>query len=161
MTFKVALEQTPDVNNRWCDGLQALRAEDRPHVQAENTRQLRGSADIDAALLKKEPNANRWDFGISYQHNDRKEEVIYWTEMHTASDSEVSVVIRKAQWLVNWLKNSAPKLNDLEQPSKKTNVAGRSAICRIKTPHQKQAWVSQSRLCSIRTLLYFGQRKWV
>jgi hypothetical protein len=115
MTFKVALEQTPDVNNRWCDGLQALRAEDRPHVQAENTRQLRGSADIDAALLKKEPNANRWDFGISYQHNDRKEEVIYWTEMHTASDSEVSVVIRKAQWLVNWLKNSAPKLNDFER----------------------------------------------
>lgn len=115
MTFKEALEATPDVKDSWRKGLKALRAEDKPHVEAEDTRRLRGSADIDAALLKKEPYANRWDFGISYQHEDRAEEVIYWTEMHTASDSQISVVIRKAQWLLNWLKTSAPKLNSFER----------------------------------------------
>jgi len=114
MTFKEAIHQTPDVTDSWRQGLQALRAEDRPHVVAEDTRRLRGSADIDTAVLSKEPNANRWDFGIAYQHEDRNDEVIYWTEMHTGSDSEVKVVIKKAQWLVNWLKKSAPKLNAFE-----------------------------------------------
>lgn len=110
MTFKEAVEQTPDVKDALRPGLQALRAEDRPHVEAADTRQLRGSADIDAALLSREPSSNRWDFGIGYQHDDREDEVIYWTEMHTGSTSEVKVVIKKAQWLVNWLKTRAPKL---------------------------------------------------
>ena len=114
MNFKGAVEQTPDVKDAWRPGLQALRAEDRPHVVAEDTRNLRGSADIDGALMGNEPNSNRWDFGIGYQHEDQENEVIYWTEMHTASDSQVSVVIKKAQWLVNWLKTRAPKLRAFE-----------------------------------------------
>jgi hypothetical protein len=106
MSFKTALENTLNLENSYQPGLQALRAEDRPHIQADDTRRLRGSADIDAALLKAEPNANRWDFAIAYQHtNPNAAEFIYFVELHTASDSQVSVVIRKAQWLVNWLQN--------------------------------------------------------
>ena len=136
MTFKEALEQTPDVQNAWLPGLQALRAEDRPHVETQDTRQLRGSADIDAALLRKEPQANRWDFGIGYQHQDRTEEVIYWTEMHTASDSEVSVVIKKAQWLVKWLKSSAPKLKAFENDI--IWVSSGATSLTLSNPKQKQ-----------------------
>lgn len=136
MTFKDAVRQTPDVQNAWRTGLQALRAEDRPHVEAEDTRRLCGSADIDAALLQKEPNANRWDFGIGYKHEDRTEEVIYWTELHTASDSQVSVVIKKAQWLVNWLKNSAPKLKAFENDI--VWVSSGATSLTLSNPKQKQ-----------------------
>ena len=74
--------------------------EDSRHIEPGDTSKLRGSADIDTALRKKHPHANRWDFGIAYQHSDRNREVIYWTELHTASDSQVSVVIKKAEWLL-------------------------------------------------------------
>lgn len=100
MTFQEAVKKTKGLGSVWQEGLQALRPEDKPHVQAENTRALRGSVDIDAAFQKAEPNANRWDFAIAYQHSNRKEEVIYWVELHTASDSQVKVVIKKAQWLL-------------------------------------------------------------
>lgn len=136
MTFKEALEQTPTVNNAWRKGLKALRPEDRVHVEAEDPRQLRGSADIDAALLRNEPNANRWDFGISYQHEDRKDEVIYWTEMHTASDKEVKVVMKKAQWLINWLLTKAPKLNAFERDI--VWVASGATSMTLSNPQRKQ-----------------------
>ncbi len=115
MTFKEALNQTPQLATAWRAGLQALRAEDRPHIKAENTRKLTGSADIDAAYLAVQPNANRWDFGIGYQHTNREAEVIYWVETHTASDSEVSVVIKKAQWLLGWLKTEGKLLAAFER----------------------------------------------
>lgn len=115
MTFKAAVEKTPNLENAWRAGLQALRAEDKPHIEAQDTRKLTGSVDVDAALLHAEPNANRWDFGIAYQHTNRDAEVIYWVELHTASDSQVSVVIRKAQWLINWLKNEGRALAAFER----------------------------------------------
>jgi hypothetical protein len=104
VTFKEAVETTHHLENAWKPGLQALRAEDRPHIEPEDTRRLTGSADIDTALVKICSHANRWDFGIGYQHTDRKDEMIYWTELHTASDSQVKVVIAKVQWLLAWLK---------------------------------------------------------
>lgn len=113
--FKASVAETPHLEKGWKPGLQALRAEDRPHIEPEDTRQLRGSVDIDTALAQSEPNANRWDFAIGYQHSDRRKEVIYWTELHTASDSEVKVVIRKAQWLLNWLGNDGKRLNQFER----------------------------------------------
>ena len=68
MTFKEAVTQTPNLETAWQPGLQALRAEDKSHVKAENTRRLSGSADVDTALLLREPQANRWDFAIGYRH---------------------------------------------------------------------------------------------
>ena len=115
MTFKQAVEQTPNLENAWRVGLQALRAEDKPHIKPEDTRRLRGSADIDSALLMEQPSANRWDFAIAYQHSNRQDEYVYWVELHTASDSEVKVVIKKAQWLLDWLKGRAQELNAFER----------------------------------------------
>lgn len=115
MTFAEAVAATPHLENAWEPGLQALRAEDRPHVEAEDTRKLRGGADVDTALQQIYPNANRWDFAIAHQHTDRSDEVIYWTEMHTASDSEVKVVIKKAEWLRGWLVSGVNPLNAFER----------------------------------------------
>ncbi|MBI4027567.1 MAG: hypothetical protein HY360_21450 [Verrucomicrobia bacterium] len=53
-----------------------------------NTRKLTGIADVDTALQQQEPNAQRWDFAIGYQHTNRKAECVYWVEIHTASDKE-------------------------------------------------------------------------
>lgn len=70
MTFRQALKKTPHLENAWQAGLGAMRAEDRPHIKAEDTRRLRGSADVDKALQQKEPQANRWDFAIGYRHTN-------------------------------------------------------------------------------------------
>jgi hypothetical protein len=113
MTFKTAVEATPPL--AYGVGLQALRAEDRPHIDAEDTRQLTGSVDVDTALQAVDPHGNRWDFGIAYKHSNRREEVIYWVEMHTASDSEVGRVIKKAQWLLAWLKGHGARLATFER----------------------------------------------
>jgi hypothetical protein len=114
MTFKEAVEATPNLAGRFQKGLHALRAQDRPHIEAENTRKLVGSVDVDSALQLVQPNANRWDFAIAYQHTNRGNEVIYWTELHTASDSEVKVVIKKAVWLRGWLKDDGSKMAAFE-----------------------------------------------
>jgi hypothetical protein len=115
VSFKKAVGQTLHLEKAWCAGLLALRAEDKPHIVPEDTRRLRGSVDVDKALQKVEPNANRWDFGIAYQHADLKEEFVYWVELHTASDSQVKVVIRKAEWLRRWLGNGKNPLNDFQR----------------------------------------------
>ena len=115
MKFKEAVEKTLHLEKSYVAGLQALRAEDRPHINAEDTRKLTGSVDVDAALRAADPHGHRWDFAIAYQHKNRKEETIYWVELHTASDSQVSVVIKKAQWLSSWLKGGGAPLAKFER----------------------------------------------
>jgi len=113
--FKEAVQATPDLENSWRLGLQALRAEDKPHIVPEDSRKLAGSVDIDAAFQEADPNGNRWDFAIGYQHENRTNEVIYWVELHTASDSQIKVVIKKAQWLLAWFKGAGKNLAAFER----------------------------------------------
>ena len=115
MTFRDAVQQTPGLESAYCEGLQALRARDREHIVPEDPRQLGGSVDIDTAYQKADPQANRWDYGIAYQHSNRDEEVVYWVEIHTASTSEVSVVLRKLAWLRAWLKETGHLLDAFER----------------------------------------------
>jgi hypothetical protein len=110
VTFRKAVEQTPNLDGAWRPGLQALRAEDKPHVKPQDPRRLRGSADIDTALQPKEPNANRWDFAIGYQHKTHQGEFIYWVETHTGSDDQIRVVLRKLEWLKAWLRQDGQRL---------------------------------------------------
>ncbi|MBE7494465.1 MAG: hypothetical protein HS117_05940 [Verrucomicrobiaceae bacterium] len=110
MTFQEAVEKTTHLKDAYRPGLQALRAEDKPHIEAEDTRKLTGSVDVDTANLVSEPHSNRWDFGIAYQHTNRSGEVVYWVETHTASDSQVGVVIKKAAWLQQWFKGHGKHL---------------------------------------------------
>jgi hypothetical protein len=115
MNFKDAVEGTPYLDGAHQPGLQALRAQDRPHLDVAKTRNLRGSVDIDTAFQETDPHANRWDYAIGYQHSNRADEVIYWLELHTASDSQIKVVIKKAQWLMNWLKDTGKLLAKFER----------------------------------------------
>ena len=67
------------------------------------------------AYQKLMPQSNRWDFGIAFQHSDRNKEVVYWVEFHTANDSQVKVVIKKTEWLLEWLKNQGKPLAGFEK----------------------------------------------
>ena len=112
MGFKEVVAATPKLAGQWQAGLGALRPQDKSHVTPEDTStaRLRGSVDIDSALTASDPNGNRWDFAIGYQHANRSDEYIYWVETHTGSDSQISLVLRKLAWLKTWLKGDGKKL---------------------------------------------------
>jgi hypothetical protein len=111
LSFREAVEQ--DLGNAaWQPGLRALRAQDRTKIAPENTRKLKGSVDLDTQLLQQCPQANRWDFGIAYEHAGNVGEVVYWVETHTGSTREVKTVLKKYHWLRAWLNRHA--LGDLE-----------------------------------------------
>ena len=150
MKFKAAIAATPQLKNAWKEGLSALRKMDRRHIKAENTRSLTGSADIDTALKPTQPTANRWDYAIAYQHTDRKEEVVYWVEAHTGSDDQIKVVLKKLDWLHNWLRSDGQKLDRFERefiwvPSGPTSFTNSST--QIKTLATKGLRYSGSVFC--------------
>lgn len=115
MTFQEAVEQTPNLENGWEAGLGALRAQDRPHIRAEDTRRLCGSVDVDKALRRKEPRANRWDFAIGYEHINRNDDFIYWVETHTGGDNQIKVVLKKLEWLKAWLRRDGQHLDKFDR----------------------------------------------
>jgi hypothetical protein len=71
--------------------------------------------DVDRALQKRQPNAHRWDFAIGYRHANRQEDCVYWVEIHTADDKEVKVVLKKLDWLRNWLVGNGSLLAQFER----------------------------------------------
>jgi len=107
--------KTPHLANAWLSGLGALRAQDRPHLDPEDPRRLRGSADVDSALRAHQPDAHRWDFAIGYRHSNRTKDCVYWVEIHTANDKEVKVVLDKLRWLRAWLADGGNLLNQFER----------------------------------------------
>lgn len=116
MSLIAAVAVTPHLKGHWRPGLQALRAEDRPHVQPDDPRRLRGSVNVDSALKKvpEHAQAHRWDFAIGFQHTNRTVEFVYWVETHTGSDNQVRVVLEKFKWLRRWLQGDGKELAKLE-----------------------------------------------
>jgi hypothetical protein len=112
--FKAAVENVTDLRDAWKPGLQALKPESRDHIDAADNSQLRGSVDLDTALKSLFPSASRWDYGIGHRpENIENQDVVYWIEIHPATDGEVKSVINKVQWLKNWLRTAAKDLNSL------------------------------------------------
>lgn len=108
MTFRAAVRAIPALVDAYRSGIQALSRADRDRIVCSNTRRLRGSVDIDAALVEALPNDPRWDYGIGH-YNGKTEEAI-WVEVHPASSNHVSRVIQKAKWLRAWLGENAAAL---------------------------------------------------
>ena len=115
MTFRRVVRSVPQLAGALQAGLQALRAADHSRVVCANPRRLRGSVDIDAALVHALPNEPRWDYGIGH-YNGKTEEAI-WIEVHPASSDHVSGVIRKTHWLRAWLRANAAALLALTRTS--------------------------------------------
>lgn len=107
MTFKQAVEGTPDIATNFKVGLTALGAYSSK-VSVSDTSQLQGSVDIDSATTAKYPQDNRWDYAFAYKGE------VFFIEVHSANTGEVSTVIRKLRWLKDWLNNQAPEINKLK-----------------------------------------------
>jgi hypothetical protein len=108
--FQQAVSQTPDIASCLQSGLQAFGSYSN---KVELASACEGSVDIDACVTAKYPNSNRWDYVFGYKG------ATYFTEVHGASTSQVSTVLRKLQWLKDWLKTNAPlleKIKSTQQP---------------------------------------------
>jgi hypothetical protein len=136
VTFKNAVEETPSVADSWRSGLGALRGVHRQHIEAEDTRRLRGSVDVDTALAATCPNDPRWDYAIGHQPSNHESETVYWVEIHPASSGEVNDVLQKLVWLKAWLRNSAPRLNSMRKEFIWVS-SGRTSFT-LSSPQQKQ-----------------------
>lgn len=117
MKFKKAVEAaSPPVDAAYRSGIQALAGSHRKQVICNDPRRLTGSIDLDSALKKlpEHANANRWDYGIGYKPENGPEQVV-WVEVHTATEGEVSKILKKLQWLRDWLNGEAEQLNQMTQ----------------------------------------------
>lgn len=74
----------------------------------KNTLMLNGSVDIDKETEKIYPNQNRWDYMFSYDNE------VFFIEVHSAFTSEVSVVLKKLDWLKKWLNTNTIILKRLK-----------------------------------------------
>jgi len=109
-SFKEAVKNTSDVSCCYMEGKKAILNSERNKVELADDTRCGGSLFIDKCLAdqKKYPNDNRWDYAIDYCGE------VYFVEVHTASDGEVSNVIKKLEWLKSWLQNSASEINLLK-----------------------------------------------
>lgn len=104
--FKKAVEAIPDIKDGFRFGVQALGGMSY-FVTSSTPRLFDGSVDIDACTKDLYPNDARWDYVIGFNNH------AYFLEIHPASTSNVRDMIKKAQWLDNWLNEKAAGLKAL------------------------------------------------
>lgn len=133
MNFADAVQRTPELTGCLKAGLQALGS-NRRKIRVDATRALTGSVDIDACLIRRYPNAPRWDY--VFGHKDR----VYYVEVHQGRTGEMENVIAKLNWLRQWRERSAQSLEDLKH---------RSTYHWISTGRIDSAFGKNSRYCRI------------
>jgi hypothetical protein len=97
--------QDSGYNEEYKPGKEAVKKEHRDKIRVRNSRCLAGSMDIDKACQKSEHDAYRWDYLAAIKKNHS--ENLALIEIHgAAKSSEVGIVIKKKEWLLQWLKKS-------------------------------------------------------
>jgi hypothetical protein len=112
MRFREAVEDTAAIRGQYREGLQGVRNVDRSRLSCATPRRLCGSVDLDGALRLVHPNDPRWDYAIGVSEGVQNDTVI-WVEVHPASSCHVEEVLRKLQWLKDWLRYDAPAMGRL------------------------------------------------
>jgi hypothetical protein len=109
-TFKQAVKATHDVLLCFRDGKQAILTKERDKIVLTDSKKCGGSLFIDQCLIDqgKYPNDNRWDYALDYDGQ------VYFVEVHGAKSDQVEVVIKKLEWLKEWLHTNAPEINSLK-----------------------------------------------
>jgi hypothetical protein len=105
--FKTAIENTPDIATCYKIGLQGLGKHSKK-IELADTAQCDGSVNIDDNTIHLYPNDNRWDYAFSYKSE------VFFVEIHTANTREVNTMLKKLQWLKDWLIEHAPEINKLK-----------------------------------------------
>ena len=152
MRFQDAVQSTPQVADAYCRGLQAIRRQHHGSIQRRNSStNLAGSVDLDDALRDRFPNAARWDYGIGVRPTGQRDDRVLWVEVHSASSAHVNAVIAKHEWLLHWLRRSAPLLNGLAREF--VWLATGSVTIRPGTPQRRRLAKSGIRLVGSRLLI--------
>ena len=105
MSLEAAANLTSVIAGQSKPGLQALGANSR-FISLADTRKCTRSLDIDVALATTKPHDSRWDYIIEYNN------YLYFVEVHPASTSEVERILKKLDWLKEWLL-TVPTINTL------------------------------------------------
>ena len=95
MKFETVIRKINETKNCYKTGSQAIK-EDNIY-KCNNTRLLEGSIDLDNCLKKQFPKANRWDYLLGYNKK------IFYIEVHPVNGKGVKDLIKKKNWLVDWL----------------------------------------------------------
>lgn len=134
--FKAAIDESLDKLNL-LPGLQAI-IEGKSKITAQDTRNVLGSVNLDADLCLKYPQDNRVDYAVGY-NSDGNIEKVYFVEVHSATASQVSVLMNKARALRDWALEKSPSLWNINKKEKKLYwvASGRVAIPR-QTPQYKK-----------------------
>jgi len=114
LTFKNAVDNTPELTNAYQTGLHAIKESDK-YIVCNDTRRLKGSVNLDDSLRNSYPKDPRWDYGIGWQMKNNSECAI-WIEIHSADSNHVKEVIEKVKWLKNWLHKNAVDLKNMTRP---------------------------------------------
>jgi hypothetical protein len=113
MSFRDAARACEQIRLHLREGLQGLRAVDRSRVTSATPRNLRGSANVDQATRRQYPNDARWDYVVGFRQGATNDSAI-WVEVHPASSTaSVGEVLRKLDWLKEWLKTDGKSLAQL------------------------------------------------
>jgi hypothetical protein len=103
------------VRGGWQEGLRAVREIDRNRIDAEDTRRIKGSVDVEACLTTSRSRERQWDYAVGYRPTNLAEEVVYWIEVHPANPGQVKVVLEKLESLRNWLQEDGRKLDSMKR----------------------------------------------
>jgi len=130
MTFQEAVLNCLLLRSFYKSGLQALGNHSQC-ISCGHTRSLTGSVDLDRAMKNHFSESPRWDYGIGFRPPNGKE-VALWIEIHPASSTHVDEVLRKLNWLRDWLDKNATALKSLTRGGGYYWIAadGRIAITR-------------------------------
>ncbi len=133
-SFEKAVAAVPDVAGGYCQGLAALGSDSR-YVTVGNTRNIDGSVDIDTCTKTLYPDANRWDYAISYAGK------AYFMEIHPATGGMVKEMEAKLAWLKLWLKQKAKPLEAYPAGSPRFSWvhSGKCGLSKTSTEYRRAA----------------------
>lgn len=114
MVFKKCIEAAfPDIPDACAAGKRALPRNDGKKIQCAGAMTIRNSVFLDecANTMKDFQQASRWDYGLAVGKTDSdSHELVIWVEVHSAKTGEVDRVLKKREWLRQWLSKHAPEL---------------------------------------------------
>lgn len=124
LTFREAVEATSDVASGYCKGIEAF-GEYKSKIKVPEPNKLDGSLDIDTTTVGLYPDSNRWDYALCYDSE------VFYIEVHSATTSDVSIMLKKLEWLKTWLAGKAPEINKLTTKTKQPYYWVQSSKCDI------------------------------
>lgn len=100
LTVRSALHPASDLRQQVQPGMGAMKPKDRTLIAAGERPKIGDSLDLDAATVAAAPEAHRWDYILSVPKANK----LIGLEPHSATNSEIKVVVRKKQNAIELLR---------------------------------------------------------